>query len=116
MNSANSQWQAEISRLQAELHELKGVLTQERDTIGKLQSEVDQYKRALEEKDRIIKDMLMEREELQRTMGNLQYRDQQLQEELSVASNGQKVAETKMAQELDRLRNHLVQVYWWSVE
>ena len=116
VNSANSQWQAEISRLQAELHELKGVLTQERDTIGKLQSEVDQYKRALQEKDRIIKDMLMEREELQRTMGNLQYRVQQLQEELSVASNGQKVAETKMAQELDRLRNHLVQVYWWSVE
>ena len=110
VNSANSQWQAEISRLQAELHELKGVLTQERDTIGKLQSELDQCKRALQEKDRIIEDMLMEREELQRTKEKLQYRVQQLQEELSVASSGQKLAETKMAQELDRLRNHLVQV------
>lgn len=110
VNSANSQWQAEISRLQAELHELKGVLTQERDTISKLQREVDQYKRALQEKDRIVKDVLSEREQLQRTKENLQYRVQQLQEELSVASSGQKVAETKMAQELDRLRNHLVQV------
>lgn len=110
VNSASSQWQAEISRLQAELHELKGVLTQERDTISKVQREVDQYKIALQEKDRILRDMLVEREQLQRTKENLQYRVQQLQEELSVASSGQKVAETKMAQELDRLRNHLVQV------
>lgn len=110
VNSANSQRQAEISRLQAELHELKGVLTQERDTISKVQREVYQYKTALQEKDRIVKDMLVEREQLQRTKENLQYRVQQLQEELSVASSGQKVAETKMAQELDRLRNHLVQV------
>ena len=110
VNIANSQWQAEISRLQAELHELKGVLTQERDTISKLQREVDQYKTALQEKDRIVEVMLVEREQLQRTKENLQYRVQQLQEELSVASSGQKVAETKMAQELDRLRNHLVQV------
>lgn len=110
VNSAYSQWQAEISRLQAELHELRGVLTQERDTISKVQREVDQYKIALQDKDRIVKDMLDEREQLQRTKENLQHRVQQLQEELSVASSGQKVAETKMAQELGRLRNHLVQV------
>ncbi|XP_078351275.1 uncharacterized protein LOC144636014 isoform X2 [Oculina patagonica] len=110
MNSASSQWQAEISRLQAELHELKGVLTQERDTISRIHSEVDQYKMALQEKDRIVKDMMVEREQLQRTQEQLQYRVQQLQEELSAASSGQKVAETKMVQELDRLRNHLVQV------
>ena len=110
MNSANSQWQAEISRLQAELHELKGVLTQERDTISRIHRELDQYKMALQEKDRIVKDMMVEREQLQRTQEQLQYRVQQLQEELTAASSGQKVAETKMAQELDRLRNHLVQV------
>lgn len=112
MNSANSQWQAEISRLQAELHELKGVLTQERDTISRIHREVDQYKMALQEKERIVKDMMVEREQLQRTQAQLQYRVQQLQEELSAASSGQKVAETKMAQELDRLRNHLVQVWY----
>ena len=110
VSSANSQWQAETSRLQAELHELKGVLTQERDIISRVQREVDQYKIALQEKDRIVNDMLVEREQLQRTQENLHYRVKQLQEELSVASSGQKVAETKMAQELDRLRNHLVQV------
>lgn len=110
VKNANSQWQAETGRLQAELHELKGVLTQERGIISKLQREVDQYKIALQEKDRIVNDMVVEREQLQRTKENLHYRVQQLQEELSVASSGQKVAETKMAQELDRLRNHLVQV------
>lgn len=110
VKNANSQWQTETSRLQAELHELKGVLTQERDIISKLQREVDQYKIALQEKDRIVNDMVVEREQLQRAKENLHYRVQQLQEELSVASSGQKVAEAKMAQELDRLRNHLVQV------
>ena len=110
VKNANSQWQTETSRLQAELHELKGVLTQERDIISKLQREVDQYKIALQEKDRIVNDMVVEREQLQRARENLHYRVQQLQEELSVASSGQKVAEAKMAQELDRLRNHLVQV------
>ena len=110
VNSANTQRQGEISRLQAELHDLKGVLTQERATISSLHREVDQYKMALQEKDRIVKDMMVEREQLQRTQEKLQSRVQQLQEELSAASSGQKVAETKMAQELERLRNHLVQV------
>ncbi|KAJ7373403.1 Thyroid receptor-interacting protein 11 [Desmophyllum pertusum] len=110
VNSVNSHRQAEISRLQAELHELKGVVTQEQDTISKVHREVDQYKMALQEKDRILKDMMVEREQLQRTQEQLQHRVQQLQEELSTASSGQKVAETKMVQELERLRNHLVQV------
>lgn len=111
VNSVNSHRQAEISRLQAELHELKGVVTQEQDTISKVHREVDQYKMALQEKDRILKDMMVEREQLQRTQEQLQHRVQQLQEELSTASSGQKVAETKMVQELERLRNHLVQVW-----
>lgn len=111
MHSCSSQRQAEISRLQAELHELKGVLTEEQNTISSIQREVDQYKMALQEKERIIKDMMVEREQQQRTQEQLQYRVQQLQEELSAASSGQRVAATKMGQELDRLRNHLVQVW-----
>lgn len=110
MNSASSQWQAEISRLQSELHQLKGTLTQERDTIAKLHKDVDHNKMAFLEKERIAKELMVEREKLRRTEEQLHSRVQQLQEELSLASSGQKDAETKMAQELDRLRNHLVQV------
>ena len=110
MNSASSQWQAEVSSLQAELHEMRGTLTQERDTISSLNKNVDQHKMALQEKERIVKELMMERGQLVRTAEQLRSRVQQLQEELSVASSGQKVAETKMVQELERLRNHLVQV------
>ena len=111
MNSASSQWQDDISKLQAELHQLRGALTEERDTIAKLHKDMDQYKMALQEKERIAKELMAEREQLVRTEEQLRARVQQLQEELSAASSGQKVAETKMAQELDRLRNHLVQVF-----
>lgn len=110
MNSANSQWQADISKLQSELHQLRGALSEERDTIAKLHKDMDQYKMALQEKERIAKELMVEREQLVRTGEQLRGRVQQLQEELSAASSGQKVAETKMAQELERLRNHLVQV------
>lgn len=110
VNSASSQWQAEISRLQAQLHDLRGTLTEERDTISKLHKEVEQHKMALQEKERIAKELMVERKQLLRTGEQLHGRVQQLQEELTVASSGQKVAETKMAQELERLRNHLVQV------
>lgn len=110
VSNAKTQQKGEISRLQAELHDLKGILTKERATITSFNREVDQYKMTLQEKERIVKDMTFEREQLQRTQEKLQFRIQQLQEELITASSGQKVAETKMAQELDRLRNHLVQV------
>ena len=69
---------------------------------------------AMQEKERIVKHLTVEREQLQRTQEKLQFRIQQLQEELTAASSGQKVAETKMAQELNRLRNHLVQVWQTS--
>lgn len=110
VSNAKTQQQGEINRLQAELHDLKGVLTQERATTTTLHREVDQYKMAMQEKERIVKHLTVEREQLQRTQEKLQFRIQQLQEELTAASSGQKVAETKMAQELNRLRNHLVQV------
>lgn len=110
VSNAKTQQQGEINRLQAELHDLKGVLIQERATTTTLHREVDQYKMAMEEKERIVKHLTVEREQLQRTQEKLQFRIQQLQEELTAASSGQKVAETKMAQELNRLRNHLVQV------
>lgn len=110
VSHAKTQQQGEINRLQAELHDLKGVLTQERATTTTLHREVDQYKMTMQEKERIVKHLTVEREQLQRTQEKLQFRIQQLQEELTAASSGQKVAETKMAQELNRLRNHLVQV------
>lgn len=114
VSNAKTQQQGEINRLQAELHDLKGVLTQERATTTTLHREVDQYKMAMQEKERIVKHLTVEREQLQRTQEKLQFRIQQLQEELTAASSGQKVAETKMAQELNRLRNHLVQVWQTS--
>ena len=109
--AASSQWQAEVNRLQAELIKLNSGLAQEKDTISELNKEVDQYKMAVQEKERIAKELMVEREQLLRTGKQLGSRVQQLQEELSAASTGQKVAETKMAQELERLRNHLVQVF-----
>lgn len=110
MDTAKSQCEAEISRLQSELYQMRSTLSQERETITKLLEAVDQHKVAVEDKDRMVKGLTTEREQLVRTGEQLRNRVQQLQEELSVASNGQKIAETKMAQELDRLRNHLVQV------
>lgn len=110
MDTAKSQCEAKISRLQSELYQMRSTLSQERETITKLLEAVDQHKVAVEDKDRMVKGLTTEREQLVRTGEQLRNRVQQLQEELSVASNGQKIAETKMAQELDRLRNHLVQV------
>ena len=110
INIASSQWQAELSRLQAELQEMTGTVSQQRETISRLYNDVEQHKLAIQEKERIVKELVMEREQLVKTSEQLRSRVQQLQEELSAANSGQKVAETKMEQELERLRNHLVQV------
>ena len=110
INIASSQWQAELSRLQAELQEMTGTVSQQRETISCLYNDVEQHKLAIQEKERIVKELVMEREQLVKTSEQLRSRVQQLQEELSAANSGQKVAETKMEQELERLRNHLVQV------
>ena len=110
INIASSQWQAELSRLQAELQEMTGTVSQQRETISSLYNDVEQHKLAIQEKERIVKELVMEREQLVKTSEQLRSRVQQLQEELSAANSGQKVAETKMEQELERLRNHLVQV------
>ena len=110
INIASSQWQAELSRLQAEQQEMTGTVSQQRETISRLYNDVEQHKLAIQEKERIVKELVMEREQLVKTSEQLRSRVQQLQEELSAANSGQKVAETKMEQELERLRNHLVQV------
>ena len=110
MNIASTQWQAELSRLQAEVQEMTGTVFQQRETISSLYNDVEQHKLAIQEKERIVKELMMEREQLVKTSEQLRGRVQQLQEELSAANSGQKVAETKMEQELERLRNHLVQV------
>ena len=110
INIASSQWQAKLSRLQAELQEMTGTVSQQRETISSLYNDVEQHKLAIQEKERIVKELVMEREQLVKTSEQLRSRVQQLQEELSAANSGQKVAETKMEQELERLRNHLVQV------
>ena len=110
VKALRSQWQDDMSRLQNELYQMRGTLIQERETITKLLKDVEQHKMALENKEKIVKGLTLEREQLVKTGEQLRNRVQQLQEELSTASNGQRMAETKMAQELDRLRNHLVQV------
>ena len=107
---AGSRWQAEVSRLQSELHELNAVATKERDCATGLRQEIEQFKMAVREKERIVKELMVEREQLQRTGEQLQRRVQELQEELTAASSGRKEAEAKKVQELERLRNHLVQV------
>ncbi|XP_015765530.1 PREDICTED: thyroid receptor-interacting protein 11-like isoform X1 [Acropora digitifera] len=110
VEAARSQWQDDMTRLQNELYQIRGTLAQERETVTKLLKDVEQHKMALEDKEKMVKGLTLEREQLVKTVEQLRNRVQQLQEELSTASSGQRMAETKMAQELDRLRNHLVQV------
>lgn len=110
VEAARSQWQDDMTRLQNELYQIRGTLAQERETVTKLLKDVEQHKMALEGKEKMVKGLTLEREQLVKTVEQLRNRLQQLQEELSAASSGQRMAETKMAQELDRLRNHLVQV------
>ncbi|XP_074630260.1 uncharacterized protein LOC141889029 isoform X2 [Acropora palmata] len=110
VEAVRSQWQDDMTRLQNELYQIRGTLAQERETVTKLLKDVEQHKMALEDKEKMVKGLTLEREQLVKTVEQLRNRVQQLQEELSAASSGQRMAETKMAQELDRLRNHLVQV------
>ncbi|XP_048586142.1 thyroid receptor-interacting protein 11-like isoform X2 [Nematostella vectensis] len=105
-----TQVKGELSRLGSEADRLTGLVAEEKGNSARLKEDLEQYKQLLQEKEARLGEVAREREQLNKTNEQLQHKVFELQGELSSASGGQKETEAKMARELDRLREHLIQV------
>ena len=110
ITAASAQKQRELSKLQNDVQQLVGVATEERGNVAGLEREVEQQKVTLQGKDTTITSLMAEREQLLKNCELMQQKVSQLQNDVMEASNEKNEIEAKMARELDRLRNHLVQV------
>lgn len=105
-----SQKDNQIEKLSAENNRLSNLLAEEKSNAAKLHMNGEQYQQVLQDKDNRINELSKDKEEQTKRVDSLQDRIANLQSDLSKANGGQKEAQAKSTRELDRLREHLIQV------
>ncbi|KAK3749493.1 hypothetical protein QZH41_013466 [Actinostola sp. cb2023] len=100
----------EFEKLSSENNRLLNLVAEEKSNAAKLHTNGEQYQQVLQDKDNRINELSRDKDELTRKIDGFQERISVLQNDLSKANGGQKESQAKSSRELDRLREHLIQV------